>query len=150
MPVKRVKKQAKTRVDPKLDEEIEAMLARLGAGVGTKARAKLDAKSSRKFEKLMARVDARGGSLEVFDEEHERMIRKREAKEAKAAAKAPAGVVPSALYASPARSTRPAPAPAQLPAVEEPATPKRKRRRRAPGLVGYVDPRLIDSDEWDD
>lgn len=50
-----------------------------------------------------------------------------------------------------AEAVRPAPALEDAPAADEsPEPPKRARRPRPAGLVGYIDPRLIDEDDWED
>lgn len=58
----------------------------------------------------------------------------------------------SNLAASPAaEAVRPAPAPDYAPAGDESPAPSKARRRALPaGLVGYLDPRLIDEDDWED
>lgn len=50
-----------------------------------------------------------------------------------------------------AEAVRPAPALEEAPAADEsPEPPKARRRPRPAGLVGYIDPRLIDEDDWED
>lgn len=47
-------------------------------------------------------------------------------------------------------AVRPAPASEEAPAADETPEPPKARRRRPAGLVGYIDPRLIDEDDWED
>lgn len=47
-------------------------------------------------------------------------------------------------------AVRPAPAITGATAPDEPTEPEKPRRKRPAGIVGYLDPRLIDDDEWED
>lgn len=49
-----------------------------------------------------------------------------------------------------AQAVRPAPAIAGARATDEPTEAEKPRRKRPAGVVGYLDPRLIDDDEWED
>lgn len=48
-----------------------------------------------------------------------------------------------------AKATRPAPAASTSPATDDTFGPRKPRRRLRAGVT-YVDPRLFDTDEWDD
>lgn len=144
MPRKAAPKR-KTRRPFGYDEAIEQMLERVGAAEGTKARAKAD----RKAKKFIARVLAKGGTLEALDAEVDRQKRRWETKRAgdDLYAQHRASAPPARVTA---RATRPARATLPLPPADESPKPGRKRRGAPVGLVGYVDPRLFDSDDWDD
>lgn len=145
MPRKLTRKRARMPRPFGHDEAVEQMLERLGAGVGTKARARAD----RKAEKALARVLAKGGTLEALDAEVDRQTRRWEAKRAGGDLHAPHRAATAPNRAS-TRATRPARATLPLGPAEESPRTVRKRRRASAGFAGYVDPRLFDGDEWDE
>ncbi|WP_404435232.1 hypothetical protein LG322_08715 [Microbacterium aerolatum] len=49
-----------------------------------------------------------------------------------------------------ASATRVAPAAEEATTAEDAAEPQAPRRRRRAGVVRYIDPRLIDADDWED
>ncbi len=127
------------------DEAVEQMLERVGAGEGTKARAKAD----RKARKRITRVLERGGTLAALDDELERLMRRWKAEDTSSGVYAQhrASVPPKRATAS---ATRPARATLPLAPADESPRPGRKRRGAPAGFVGYIDPRLFDSDDLDD
>ncbi|QYF98275.1 hypothetical protein [Microbacterium sp. PAMC21962] len=145
MPRKRV--AAAQRETPAMRALRAAVLEELSqpiGGLSPKREAKIERKARRYVDALPSDD---GAALAI--------IRADAARHATKAARRPKADAYAAHHATSLRNiaaaeaVRLAPATREATATDEPPEPPKARKRRPAGLVAYIDPRLIDSDEWE-